>query len=123
MSIKSILIVDDSKTEQIHLGEMLRGKGYVCFTADNVDEARKVLSLSRPDLILMDVVMPGQSGFQLTRELSKSTEYASIPIVMCTSKDQEVDKIWGLRQGAKAYLTKPISEEDLLAAIESVKPS
>lgn len=70
-----------------------------------------------PDLILMDVVMPGMNGFQLTRSIKHNPDYANIPVVMCTSKDQPTDKFWGLRQGASDYLTKPVAAEDLLAKI------
>jgi twitching motility two-component system response regulator PilH len=72
---------------------------------------------NRPDLILMDVVMPGQNGFQLTRTISRTPAYADIPIILCTSKSQETDRVWGMRQGASAYLTKPLDTTDLLTKI------
>ncbi len=120
MTIKSVLIVDDSKTEQIFFSQLLTAEGYTTRTASDVQEAQKMIDEHRPDLILLDVVMPGHSGFHLTRALSRNPEYASIPIVLCTSKDQETDRIWGLRQGAKAYLIKPVQKEKLLSVIQSL---
>jgi twitching motility two-component system response regulator PilH len=120
MTIKKILIVDDSKTEQIHLAEILESQGYVTQAASNADEARVMLLAQRPDLILLDIVMPGQNGFQLARELAKDPAWADIPIILCTSKNQETDRVWGLRQGAKAYLVKPIQKKVLLEQIEAL---
>ncbi len=120
MTIKSVLIVDDSKTEQIFFSQLLTAEGYTTRAASDVQEAKKMIDEHRPDLILLDVVMPGHSGFHLTRTLSRNPEYASIPIVLCTSKDQETDRIWGLRQGAKAYLVKPVQKEELLSVIQSL---
>jgi twitching motility two-component system response regulator PilH len=89
-------------------------------TAQNSDEAMLRLSEDRPDLILMDVVMPGQNGFQLTRLITRSPEYADIPIIMCTSKNQETDRVWGMRQGARGYVTKPVDPAELKAKIEAL---
>lgn len=117
MNIKHVLVVDDSKTERLYLGEILRRNGFIVDTAKDVGEARKSLSETRPDLIIMDVVMPGGSGFGLTRRLSRDPQFSKIPIVICSSKDLETDRIWGLRQGAKAYLVKPVKEAELLFQI------
>ena len=117
MPIKKVLIVDDSPTERHVLTEMLTKQGYSVSTAENADEAMiKVRTLS-PDLILMDVVMPGQNGFQLTRALSKDPVTQNIPIIMCTSKNQQTDRIWGLRQGARDYVVKPVKADELLEKI------
>ena len=115
--IKKILLVDDSKTETLIITKILEDAGYAVVTAGNVAQALESLGSGKPDLILMDVVMPGQSGFQFTRTLGKSAQYAAIPIVLCSSKNQEADKVWGLRQGAKDYVTKPVDAASLLAAV------
>jgi twitching motility two-component system response regulator PilH len=120
MAIKNILIVDDSRAEQIYLSEILASEGFLYRVAGNADEAQIAIEAQRPDLILMDVVMPGQSGFQYTRSLSKNTLYSSIPIMLCTSKDQPTDKMWGLRQGAIDYIVKPILRGELLAKIAAI---
>lgn len=120
MPIQKVLIVDDSKTELMFLSDLLVRQGMVVRTAQNADEAMLRLSEDRPDLILMDVVMPGQNGFQLTRLITRSPEYADIPIIMCTSKNQETDRVWGMRQGAKGYVTKPVDPAELKAKIEAL---
>jgi len=120
MPIHKILVVDDSRTELVHLGQMLRGAGYVVDTAQNADEVQTKLEQDRPDLILMDVVMPGKNGFQLTRTITRDPRYAGLPIIMCTSKDQETDRVWGLRQGARDYLVKPVRKEDLMSKIKAL---
>jgi twitching motility two-component system response regulator PilH len=118
--IQKVLIVDDSKTELMFLSDLLVRQGMVVRTAQNSDEAMLRLSEDRPDLILMDVVMPGQNGFQLTRLITRSPEYADIPIIMCTSKNQETDRVWGMRQGARGYVTKPVDPAELKAKIEAL---
>jgi twitching motility two-component system response regulator PilH len=120
MAIKNILIVDDSRVEQIYLSEILAAEGFLYRVAGNADDAQIAIDAQRPDLILMDVVMPGQNGFQYTRTLSKNPLYSGIPIIFCTSKDQPTDKMWGLRQGAVDYIVKPIQRDDLLAKIAAV---
>jgi len=118
MSIRNVLIVDDSKTELLHLSEMLKKAGYGVSTAENADEALRRLEQAKPDLILMDVVMPGQNGFQLTRSISRDPRYADVPIIMCTSKNQETDRVWGMRQGARDYITKPVQVKELAEILE-----
>lgn len=120
MSIRNVLIVDDSKTELMVLSELLSKNGYSVRTAENAEEAFRRLSEQRPDLILMDVVMPGQNGFQLTRAIARDPQYSSIPIVMCTSKSQETDRVWGMRQGARDYVTKPVNPDELLSKIRAI---
>jgi len=109
--------VDDSKTELHHLSELLTKRGYAVRTAENGDEALRRLAEETPDLILMDVVMPGQNGFQLTRSITRDSRYAGVPVIMCTSKNQETDKVWGMRQGARDYIVKPVDADELLAKI------
>ena len=117
MPIKKVLIVDDSPTERHFLTEMLTRQGFTVSTAENAEEAMIKVKSVAPDLILMDVVMPGQNGFQLTRALSKDPVTQNIPIIMCTSKNQQTDRIWGLRQGARDYVVKPVKPDELLEKI------
>jgi twitching motility two-component system response regulator PilH len=116
-AMKQIMIVDDSPTDAHLLQKMLERNGYQTLTAGNGSEGIEVARLMRPDLILMDVVMPGLNGFQATRELSSNPETSSIPVIIVTRKDQKVDRVWGMRQGARDYLTKPVSERALLSLI------
>jgi twitching motility two-component system response regulator PilH len=117
MSIKRILIVDDSPTERHVLNDMLTKAGYEVVASDNGEDAIVKARTIKPDLILMDVVMPGLNGFQATRAISRDPTTRAVPIIMCTSKTQETDKIWGLRQGARDYIVKPVKRELLLAKI------
>ncbi len=117
MPSPKVLIVDDSPTERFFLADLLSKKGYVVITAENGDEAVQKARAERPDVVVMDVVMPGQSGFQTTRALARDPVTQDIPVIICSSKDSETDRIWGLRQGARDYLTKPIKAEELLARV------
>jgi len=119
MTISKILVVDDSKTELHLLSEMLGKRGYQVRTAENGDEAMRRLGEDKPDLILMDVVMPGQNGFQLTRAITRDPRFADVPVIMCTSKNQETDKVWGMRQGARDYVVKPVDADELMAKIRT----
>jgi twitching motility two-component system response regulator PilH len=114
---KMILVVDDSPTERFFLTDLLKRSGYDVLTAENGDDALAKIRLERPSLVVMDVVMPGSSGFQVTRALNRDPETQSIPVILCTSKSTETDRIWGLRQGARDYVTKPVDGEILLAKI------
>ena len=120
MAIQKVLVVDDSKTELMYMTDLLQKKGMQVRTAENADEAMRRLSEERPDLILMDVVMPGKNGFQLTRSISRDPKYADVPIIICTSKDQETDRVWGMRQGARGYITKPVDPTELQAKIDAL---
>ena len=120
MAIHKILLVDDSKTELHHISGLLTRKGYSVRTAENGEEAMSRLAEDKPDLILMDVVMPGQNGFQLTRAISRDPRYTDIPIIMCTSKNQETDRVWGMRQGARDYITKPVDQAELMGKIKAL---
>ena len=120
MGIKRILVVDDSATERHVLRDMLTKAGYDVLSSENGEDAIAKARLLKPDLILMDVVMPGLNGFQATRAISRDPVTKSIPVIMCTSKSQETDKIWGLRQGAKDYVVKPVDRDVLLAKIASL---
>ena len=118
MAVHKILLVDDSKTELHVLSELLLKRGYSVRTAESGEEALKRLAEEKPDLILMDVVMPGQNGFQLTRTITRDPRYADLPVIMCTSKNQETDRVWGLRQGARDYVVKPVQADELIAKIK-----
>ena len=120
MPVHKVLIVDDSKTELMFMTELLQRNGMTVRTAQGADDAIKRLTEEKPDLILMDVVMPGQNGFQLTRAINRTPEYTEIPIIMCTSKNLETDRVWGMRQGARDYITKPVNETELLAKIKAL---
>ena len=120
MPIQKVLVVDDSKTELLFLTELLQKLGYKVRTAENAQDAIQRLAEETPDLILMDVVMPGQNGFQLTRSITRDTKFANVPIIMCTSKNQETDRVWGLRQGARDYITKPVDATELQAKIAAL---
>ena len=120
MAIQKILIVDDSKTELFHLSDILGKRGYSVRTAENGEEAMRRLEEDKPQLILMDVVMPGLNGFQATRTITREETTKTIPVILCTSKNQETDKIWGLRQGALDYLVKPVNADELLKKIAAL---
>jgi len=115
-----ILIVDDSPTEIHVLKTMLEKNGFETVTATSGEEGIEAARAQKPDVILMDVVMPGLNGFQATRQLTRDPETSSIPVIIVTTKDQETDRVWGLRQGAKDYVTKPAQESDLVGKIKSV---
>src|SRR4051812_2899953 len=120
MPIKNILVVDDSPTDRQYLTDLLAKNGFTVATAQNAEEAFAKVKAQRPDLVLMDVVMPGQSGYQATRALSKDEATKDIPVIICTTKGQETDKMWGMRQGARDYIVKPVSAPDLLAKITAL---
>jgi twitching motility two-component system response regulator PilH len=118
MARGKILAVDDSETELTVMATPLRRQGYTVVTASNAAEALTQIELEQPDLVLLDVIMPGVNGFQLCRNLRRDPRFARLPIIMITSKDQVSDREWGLKQGASEYLTKPVTPERLLAAVD-----
>jgi twitching motility two-component system response regulator PilH len=120
MPIQKILIVDDSPTERYVLTEILVKNGFSVSTAENGEQALLKIKADKPQLILMDVVMPGQNGFQLTRALARDPGMQDVPVILCTSKNQETDRIWGLRQGARDYIVKPVDANDLLSKIAAL---
>ena len=115
--VTQIMIVDDSPTDTHQLKKILEQNGFSTLTAADATEGIEVAKRERPDLILMDVVMPGLNGFQATRELSSDPETSSIPVIIVTHKGQQVDRVWGMRQGARNYVTKPVTEGALLDLI------
>ncbi|MEO5606681.1 MAG: response regulator [Polaromonas sp.] len=120
MPIKKVLVVDDSKTELMFLSDLLIKNGFTVRTAENAEDAFRRLAEEKPELIIMDVVMPGQNGFQLTRTIARDPLYSDIPIVMCSSKNQETDRVWGMRQGARDYVTKPVNAAELMLKIKAL---
>ncbi|MEM6753492.1 MAG: response regulator [Cyanobacteria bacterium P01_C01_bin.38] len=116
----TILVVEDSPSELELISHFLNESGYKVIKATGGTEALKKLELEKPDAIITDVVMPGMSGFELCRSLKKNPETQKVPIVICSSKNQEIDRLWAMRQGADAYVTKPYTREELLRAIKSV---
>jgi twitching motility two-component system response regulator PilH len=109
-----ILIVDDSPTEVHVIRKALEKHGYQTAAAADGAEGIRLAKSMKPDLIFMDIVMPGVNGFQATRTLANDPETRRIPVIMVTSKSQETDRIWGMRQGAIDYLVKPVSAEQLV---------
>lgn len=117
-----ILIVDDSPTETYRFKEILERHGHEALEATNGADGVAVARAELPDLVLMDVVMPGINGFQATRQITKGADTAHIPVVIVTTKDQETDRVWGKRQGACDYLTKPVDESLLMKVIHNLIP-
>ncbi|MBK9470462.1 MAG: response regulator [Gammaproteobacteria bacterium] len=115
-----ILVVDDSPTENFKISGVLKRHGHEVLAAESGEQALQVARDSQPDLILMDIVMPGLNGFQATRQLTRDPATSAIPVVMLTAKSQEADRIWGERQGARGYLVKPVDDSVLVATISQV---
>ena len=120
MPIHNILVVDDSPTDRQYLTDLLSKSGFKVSSAASAEEALAKVKLAKPDLVLMDVVMPGQNGFQATRTLSNDEATKHIPVIICSTKGQVTDKVWGMRQGARDYIVKPIKQADLLAKITAL---
>ena len=112
-----ILIVDDSPSQLMGIRRIVEKLGHEALTAEDGAAGVEAAKRELPDLILMDVVMPNLNGFQATRSISREPTTSHIPVILVTTKDQETDRMWGMRQGARAYLTKPFSEEELAEVI------
>ena len=120
MPIQRILVVEDSPTERLYFTHILSRQGYHVITAEDGADALLKAKSERPDLILMDIIMPGMNGFQATRMITRDEATRHIPVIMCTGKDKESDKVWALRQGATDYLTKPVLPQVLLDVIRGL---
>ena len=118
-----ILIVDDSPSQLVGMRRTVEKLGHQVVTAEDGAAGVETAKRELPDLILMDVVMPNLNGFQATRTISKDAKTSHIPIVLVTTKDQETDRVWGMRQGAKAYVTKPVNEGELVNTISKLLPA
>lgn len=114
-----VLIADDSPTDQHILTRALENEGFETLVARDGAEAIRLAEQRSPDVILMDIVMPGMNGYQATRQLAQNPTTAAIPVVIVSTKTQPADQAWGLRQGAVSYLTKPVSDADLVAAVRA----
>jgi len=115
-----ILIVDDSPSQLLGIQRIVEKLGHETITATDGAAGVEAAKASLPDLVLMDVVMPNLNGFQATRTLKREPTTQNIPVVLVTTKDQDTDRMWGMRQGARAYITKPFSEDELSEVIERV---
>lgn len=114
-----VLIADDSPTDQHILSRALEKHGFDTVVARDGEEAVRLAAERAPDVILMDIVMPGMNGYQATRQLAQNPSTAAIPVVIVSTKTQEADRVWGLRQGAVSYLTKPVTDADLVSAVRA----
>jgi len=121
VSVKKILIVDDSSTELTHLRTLIADAGHLVLTATNGQEAFAKAKTDKPDLIFLDIIMPGQDGFSTCRELTADADTQHIPVVIVTNKKQKADRIWARMQGAKGYITKPYTSDDIIEQIESLR--
>ncbi|MBE9009781.1 response regulator [Pseudanabaenaceae cyanobacterium LEGE 13415] len=116
----TVLVVEDTPSEMELLSHYLREGGYSVIGVVSAKDALNKAIEIKPDVIITDVVMPGMSGFELCRSLKKNPETQKVPIIICTSKGQEIDRLWGMRQGADVYITKPFTREQLIRAVRSV---
>ena len=112
-----VLIVDDSRVYRYSLRRLMKDWGHEVLTAKNGEEAIEIAREETPELILMDIVMPGMNGYQAKRKLARDESTSHIPVIFVSTRDEETDKAWGLRQGASAYVTKPVKPEVLQSAI------
>jgi len=120
MAVQKGLIVEDPKTATFLITAILKENGFSVASAQGADQAMDRIATERPELILMDLVRPGRNGVHLAQSTSRYAEYADIPIIFCTSKGQETDRIWGLRQGARDYITKPVNAAELIEKIKAL---
>lgn len=115
----SVLVVDDMKSELDLISEYLNQAGYAVMTAFNGKEALEKISSGKFDAVVTDWMMPEMGGLDLCRKLRKNPKTASIPVVACTAKDRDVDRMWAMKQGVKVYITKPCSKEEIVSAVTS----
>ena len=120
MPIKKILRVDDSATDRQYLLETLSKQGFECILATDGDEGIAKSKTEQPDLILMDIVMPGTDGYKATRTIVRDDATKHIPVIICTSRNQDTDRVWGMRQGAKDFVVKPIDSAELFSKIAAI---
>ncbi len=118
--MSKILVVEDNPSHLELMGDYLREKGYTVINASNAKEALYKAATKKPDVVITDVVMPGMNGFELCRNLKSNPTTERLPVIICTSKDKRVDRLWGIKQGADIYITKPFTQEQLVRAVQSV---
>ncbi len=116
----TILVVEDTPSAQQLLNQYLQESGYNVINANNGKEALDKVNQQKPDVVITDLVMPGMSGLELCRSLKKDPNTKKLPVIACTSKDQELDRLWGMKQGIDIYITKPYSKEEIIRAVRSV---
>jgi twitching motility two-component system response regulator PilH len=121
--VATILIIDDSPTDVRVFTTLLERAGHQVAAVSTAEEGIERVRADLPGLVIMDVIMPGMNGFQATRTLTRDPKTQDVPIVMITTKSMETDRVWGLRQGARAFITKPVNEKELLACINELLPS
>ena len=114
----TILVVEDTLTQSQIMTGALQQAGFQTIAVTSSEDAKVKLSQQKPDEIVLDVVLPGESGFELCREIKENPETRGIPIVLCSTKNGEMDKFWGMKQGASSYLTKPIEPEELVRTVK-----
>ena len=119
----NILIIDDSPTDVRVFTTLLERAGHRVDAVNNAEDGIERVRVTQPDLVIMDVIMPCMNGFQATRTLTRDPVTAGVPIVIITTKSMETDRVWGMRQGAKAFITKPVNEKELLACIDELLPN
>lgn len=118
-----ILIIDDSPTDTRVFTTVLEKHGHQVISAGTAEDGVQMCRTEKPDVVLMDVILPGMNGFQATRSLSRDPETSNIPIIIVSTKNMETDRVWGLRQGAKDYIVKPPSERELIDRIAALLPA
>jgi two-component system, chemotaxis family, response regulator PixH len=114
------LVVDDVKTDRVALADFLESAGWRVFSSDSGEEALSQLPKLMPDIILLDVVLPGKSGYEICRSIKTQSDTKKIPVVICSSKSTDMDRFWGLKQGADMYLTKPFVNEGLIETLQKL---
>ncbi len=115
-----ILVVEDTPSEMKLMTLYLKDNGYAVVSTDNAKDGLALVTKERPDLVITDVVMEGMNGFEFCRTLKKNPDTEKIPVIACTSRNQDIDKMWGKKQGVDVYVTKPYSQEDIINAVKSV---
>jgi len=115
-----VLVVEDTPSEQELISLYLRESGYTVIVASDAKTALEQTATQKPDVVVTDVVMPGMNGFELCRSLKKNPDTQTIPVIACTSKNQELDRLWGMKQGVDVYVTKPFTKEEIVRAVKSV---
>jgi two-component system, chemotaxis family, response regulator PixH len=120
MKMVKILIVEDTPSEMQLMTLYLRDNGYLVVSANNAKDGLSLVSTERPDVVITDVVMEGMNGFEFCRTLKKNPDTETIPVIACTSRNQDLDKLWGKKQGVDVYVTKPYSQDDIIGAVKSL---
>ncbi len=118
--MSTVLVVEDTPSEMELINSYLKESGYSVINASDAKEALDKANQLKPDVVITDVVMPGMSGFELCRSLKKNPGTEKLPIIVCSSKNQELDRLWAMKQGADAYVTKPFNRDDIVKAVKSV---